>query len=42
MNENIFLNQAKQIGVGLTFIIFPVLFVFAFASPPRFAKPSPA
>ena len=31
MNENIILNQAKQIGVGLTFIIFPVLFVFAFA-----------
>ncbi len=31
MNGNMFLNQAKQIGVGLTFIIFPVLFVFAFA-----------
>jgi hypothetical protein len=31
MNGNIFLIQAKQIGVGLAFIIFPMLFVFAFA-----------
>jgi len=31
MNESIFLNQAKQIGVGLAFIIFPIVFVFAFA-----------
>jgi hypothetical protein len=31
MNEVIFLNQVKQIGVGLAFIIFPLLFVFAFA-----------
>jgi hypothetical protein len=31
MNGNIFLNQAEQIGIGLAFIIFPILFVFAFA-----------
>jgi hypothetical protein len=31
MNANIVLNQAKQIGTGLAFIIFPMLFVFAFA-----------
>ena len=31
MNGNIFLNQVEQIGVGLAFIIFPILFVFAFA-----------
>ena len=31
MNEAIFLNQVKQIGIGLAFIIFPILFVFAFA-----------
>lgn len=30
MNEKIYLNQVKQIGVGLAFIIFPILFVFAF------------
>lgn len=30
MNEKIYLNQAKQISVGLAFIIFPILFVFAF------------
>jgi hypothetical protein len=31
MNENIFLNQVEQIGVGLAFIIFPIVFIFAFA-----------
>lgn len=31
MNENILLNQIKQVGIGLAFIIFPILFVFAFA-----------
>ncbi len=30
MYGNMFLNQAKQIGTGLVFIIFPLLFVFAF------------
>lgn len=31
MNENKLLNQIKQIGIGLAFIIFPILFIFAFA-----------
>ena len=39
MNENVFLNQVKQIGVGLTFIIFPLLFVFAFGAHPGLLQP---
>jgi hypothetical protein len=39
MNENIFLNQIKQIGIGLAFIIFPILFVFAFAVHPELLSP---
>lgn len=39
MNENIFLNQIKQIGVGLAFIIFPLLFIFAFAVHPGLLQP---
>jgi hypothetical protein len=39
MNENIFLNQIKQIGIGLAFIIFPLLFVFAFAVHPGLLQP---
>ena len=39
MNENILLNQIKQIGVGLAFIIFPLLFVFAFAVHPGLLNP---
>ena len=39
MNENIFLNQIKQIGIGLAFIIFPILFVFAFAVHPGLLRP---
>ena len=39
MNENIFLNRVKQIGVGLTFIIFPLLFVFAFGVHPGLLRP---
>ncbi len=39
MNENSFLNQIKQIGIGLAFIIFPILFVFAFAVHPGLLKP---
>jgi len=38
MNENK-LNQFKQIGVGLAFIIFPLLFVFAFAVHPGLLQP---
>jgi hypothetical protein len=39
MNANILLNQIEQIGVGLAFIIFPILFVFAFAVHPGLLKP---
>jgi hypothetical protein len=39
MNENIFLNQIKQIGAGLAFIIFPMLFIFAFAVHPDLLQP---
>jgi hypothetical protein len=39
MNANILLNQIEQIGVGLAFIIFPILFVFAFSVHPGLLKP---
>jgi hypothetical protein len=39
MNENISLNQVKQIGIGLAFIIFPLLFIFAFAVHPNLLQP---
>jgi hypothetical protein len=39
MNANIVLNQIEQIGVGLAFIIFPMLFIFAFAVHPGLLKP---
>jgi hypothetical protein len=39
VNENIFLNQIKQIGIGLAFIIFPMLFIFAFAGHPDLLQP---
>ena len=39
MNENTFLNHIKQIGVGLAFIIFPILFIFAFAVHPGLLQP---
>jgi hypothetical protein len=39
MIENIFLDQIKQIGVGLAFIIFPILFIFAFAVHPGLLNP---
>jgi hypothetical protein len=39
MNGNIILNQIEQIGVGLAFIIFPLVFVFAFAVHPRLLRP---
>lgn len=38
MNENK-LNQVKQIGVGLAFILFPLLFIFAFAVHPDLLQP---
>jgi len=39
MDKHIFLNQIKQIGVGLAFIIFPLLFIFAFAVHPDLLQP---
>jgi hypothetical protein len=39
MKKNIFLNQVKQIGLGLAFIIFPLLFIFAFAVHPNLPQP---
>ncbi len=39
MNGNVILNQIEQIGVGLAFIIFPLVFVFAFAAHPRLLHP---
>jgi hypothetical protein len=34
-----FLDEIKQIGLGLAFIIFPMLFVYAFALHPGLLKP---
>ncbi len=39
MNENILLNQIKQVGTGLAFIIFPIIFVFAFSVHPGLLNP---
>ena len=39
MNDNTILNQIKKIGVGLAFIIFPMLFIFAFAVHPGLLQP---
>ena len=39
MSANIILDQIKQIGIGLAFIIFPMLFIFAFAVHPGLLKP---
>lgn len=39
MNTNAFLDQIKQIGMGLAFILFPILFVFAFAVHPDLLNP---
>jgi hypothetical protein len=39
MNENHALNSAKRIGTGLAFIIFPLVFVFAFAVHPDLLNP---
>ena len=39
MNANPWLNHIECIGVGLSFILFPVLFVFAFAAHPGLLKP---
>ncbi len=39
MNENNFLNQMKHIAIGLAFIVFPVLFIFAFTVHPGLLQP---
>ena len=39
MNETIFLYQIEQIGLGLAFIIFPMLFIYAFVVHPGLFKP---
>jgi len=39
MNESILLAQVQRVGTGLAFIIFPLLFVFAFAVHPGLLTP---
>ena len=39
MTNNTRLQRTKQIGTGLTFIVFPALFVFAFAVHPNLLDP---
>ena len=39
MYENLLFNQIKQIGLGLAFIIFPLVFIFAFAVHPGLLNP---
>ena len=39
MSGNIFLNRIKQMGMGLAFIGFPLLFIFAFAVHPGLLQP---
>jgi hypothetical protein len=39
MNESKALNPAKRIGTGLAFIIFPLVFIFAFAVHPGLLNP---
>lgn len=39
MNRPSFLDQTKRIGTGLSFIIFPLVFVFAFATHPNLLSP---
>jgi hypothetical protein len=33
------INNTKRIGVGLSFIVFPLIFVFAFAGHPNLLNP---
>ena len=41
-NENTSLDVTKRIGIGLSFIIFPIIFVFAFAGHPNLLNLSAA
>jgi hypothetical protein len=38
-NQNSSINRTKRIGTGLSFIIFPLIFVFAFAGHPNLLNP---
>jgi hypothetical protein len=38
-NQNSSINNTKRIGVGLSFIIFPLIFIFAFAGHPNLLNP---
>ena len=38
-NENQKLNATKRICIGLSFIIFPLVFIFAFAGHPDLLNP---
>jgi hypothetical protein len=38
-SQNSSINNTKRIGIGLTFIIFPLIFVFAFGSHPNLLNP---
>jgi hypothetical protein len=39
MNQTLWLTQIQRIGTGLAFIIFPLMFIFAFAVHPGLLKP---
>jgi hypothetical protein len=39
MYENLLFNQIKQIGLGMAFILFPLVFIFAFAVHPGLLNP---
>jgi hypothetical protein len=39
MHENELLNSTKRIGTGLSFVIFPIVFVFAFSVHPNLLHP---
>lgn len=38
-NQNSMINNTKRLGIGLSFIIFPLIFVFAFGSHPNLINP---
>lgn len=38
-SQNIRINNTKRMGVGLSFIIFPLIFIFAFAGHPNLLNP---
>ena len=40
MTDESVLHKAKNFGIGLTFIIFPVVFIFAFATHPGLLTPT--